>query len=157
MIRKAEYIEAATVRDVVLTAYQPYVAVIGSPPGPMLDDYAMRTAAGQVWVLDQSGEIAGILVLQDGPDCFLLDNIAVRPDRQGSGVGRQLLDFAEAQAVHCGWKSITLYTNALMLENISLYRHRGYVETDRRQEKGFARVYMTKRLDDGARTGPAVL
>ena len=87
-----------------------------------------------------------MLVLEDGPECFLLDNIAVRPDRQGRGFGRMLLDFAEAEAVRCGWDKITLYTNAVMVENIAIYTARGYVETARRREKGFDRVYMEKRL-----------
>ena len=146
MIRKACAAEAATVRAVVLAAYQHYVAVIGTAPGPMLDDYAARIAADQVWVAEDGDQIAGVLVLENGPDCFLLDNIAVRPDRQGSGLGRQLLDFAEAEAVRCGWNKITLYTNALMAANIAIYAARGYNERARRTEKGFDRVYMEKEL-----------
>ncbi len=146
MIRKAHAQDADTVRDTVLAAYQHYVPVIGTEPGPMLDDYAKRIVAEQVWVLENGGEIAGVLVLENGPDSFLLDNIAVRPDRQGLGLGRALLDFAEAEAERCGWDAITLYTNALMVENIAIYTARGYVEQGRRTEKGFDRVYMEKRL-----------
>jgi GNAT superfamily N-acetyltransferase len=147
VIRFAVPGEAGTIRDIVLAAYQRYVALMGGPPGPMLDDYAARVAAGQVWVLqDAAGAIGGILVLEDGPDCFLLDNIAVVPDRQGLGYGRMLLDFAEAEAVRRGWDSVTLYTNVVMVENIAIYTARGYVETGRRREKGFDRVYMEKRV-----------
>jgi GNAT superfamily N-acetyltransferase len=146
MIRAARTNEAPRVRDVVLAAYQHYVPVIGRPPAPMLDDYWSRIEAGQVWVLDDEGALAGVLVLEDGPDCFLLDNIAVRPDRQGLGLGRMLLDFTEAEAVRRGWKAVTLYTNALMVKNIAIYAGRGYVERERRTEKGFERVYMEKRL-----------
>jgi GNAT superfamily N-acetyltransferase len=145
-IRKARTEEADAARDVVLAAYQRYVAIIGSPPGPMLDDYAARVQANQLWVLDDDGVIAGILVLEDGPDYFLLDNIAVRPDRQGYGFGRLLLDFAEQEAARRGWDTITLYTNALMTENLAIYAARGYVERERRTEKGFDRVYMEKQL-----------
>jgi ribosomal protein S18 acetylase RimI-like enzyme len=100
-------------------------------------------------VLEDGGSIAGVLVLEDGPDCFLLDNIAVSPNQQGRGVGRSLLDFAEAEARRCGWDAVTLYTNALMTENIAIYAARGYVERERRREKGFDRVYMAKRLGLG--------
>ncbi|HEY4043933.1 MAG TPA: GNAT family N-acetyltransferase [Rhodopila sp.] len=144
MIRSACADEADAVRDVVLAAYQHYVAVIGRPPAPMLDDYAARIADGQVWVLEEAAGLAGVLVLEDGPDCFLLENIAVRPDRQGSGLGRMLLDFAEAEAVRRGWSAVLLYTNALMARNIAIYTARGYVERERRSEKGFERVYMEK-------------
>jgi GNAT superfamily N-acetyltransferase len=144
VIRPALADEAGAVRMVVVEAYQRYVAVMGREPAPMLDDYAVRIAAGQTWVLEDAAGIGGVLVLEDGPDCFLLDNIAVRPDRQGMGFGRMLLDFAEAEAVRRGWNAVTLYTNVLMLENISLYTARGYVETGRRTENGFERVYMAK-------------
>jgi GNAT superfamily N-acetyltransferase len=146
MIRPATAAEADPVRDVVLAAYNRYVALIGTPPGPMLDDYAARIAADQVWVLEDRVGIAGVLVLEDGPAYFLLDNIAVLPDRQGFGFGRLLMDFAEAEAARRGWDTVTLYTNALMVENISIYTARGYVERERRRENGFDRVYMAKRL-----------
>ncbi len=147
MIRQAGDDEAAVVREVVLSAYARYVPVIGAMPGPMLDDYAARILAKQVWLFEDADVIAGVLVLEDNPDCLLLDNIAIRPDRQGMGFGRDLLNFAEAEAARRGWNSITLYTNALMVENIAIYGARGYVERERRREKGFDRVYMEKRLE----------
>lgn len=158
MIRRARANEAGVVRHIVLSAYQRYVAVIGKVPGPMLDDYAARIAAEQVWVLEEAGGIAGVLVLEDGPDCFLLDNIALRPDRQGLGLGRSLLEFSEAEAARRGWDMITLYTHVLMVENIAIYTARGYVERERRTEKGFDRVYMVKRLERADRSAtPAPL
>ena len=147
MIRPARADEAGAVRDVVLSAYARYVPIIGTPPAPMLDDYAARIAAGQAWVLEYGGEIAALLVLENRTDCFLLDNIAVRPDRQGSGFGRMLLDFAEAEATRYGWNTITLYTNVLMVENVAIYAARGWVEKGHRTEQGFDRIYMEKRLD----------
>ena len=98
---------------------------------------------------ESSGRIDGILVLENGPDHFLLDNIAIRPDRQGDGLGRALLDFAEAEATRTGWSRITLYTHALMTENRVIYAGRGYREIARRCEKGFDRVYMEKNLSFG--------
>ena len=79
-------------------------------------------------------------------DGFLLDNIAVLPECQGKGHGRVLIEFAEAEARRRGFQEIHLYTHALMTENIALYRRIGFVETRRVSEKGYDRVYMTKRL-----------
>ena len=113
----------------------------------MLDDYAKRIAEGQVWVLDDGGgDLAGVLVLEESADGFLLDNIALAPFYQGRGLGRVLLTFAEERAVQRGWHDIRLYTNAAMTENMALYRHVGYVETARVTEKGFDRIYMSKHL-----------
>ena len=64
MIRIALSQEAAVVRDVVHAAYAHYIDRIGKPPGPMQDDYAQRIADRQVWVLEDAGDIAGILVLE---------------------------------------------------------------------------------------------
>jgi GNAT superfamily N-acetyltransferase len=146
MIRRAAAREADAIRDLVRAAYQQYVPLIGIEPAPMNDDYAKRIADEQVWVLIEDAALAGVLVLEEQDDCFLLDNIAVAPDCQGLGYGRKLLDFAEAQAHQAGWNDITLYTNARMTDNIAIYRARGYVERERRVEKGFDRVYMVKPL-----------
>jgi len=147
MIRQAQPRDVAIVHDIVQAAYRHYVAIIGMQPGPMLDDYAWRIAQRQVWVLEDRGDVVGVLVLEEQSGCFLLENIAVRPDRQGRGHGRMMLDFSEAEAGRRGWASITLYTHVLMVENIAIYGARGYVERERRREKGFDRVYMVKRLD----------
>jgi GNAT superfamily N-acetyltransferase len=133
------------VETVVRAAYSGYIPRIGREPGPMLEDYAALIDRGQVHVLED-GEIVGVLVLVPEPDTMLLDNVAIAPWAQGRGYGRVLLDFAEQEARRRGYGAIRLYTNALMTENLTLYPRLGYVETHRGQEKGFSRVYMTKRL-----------
>ncbi len=155
MIRPARTGEAAALRDVVHAAYAHYVARIGKPPGPMLDDYARRIADRQAWVLEDAGEIVGVLVLEDQPDGFLLDNIAVHPQRQGHGHGRMLRAVAEAEARRRGFTEIRLYTHALMTENQALYRRLGYVETGRATQKGFDRVFMQRNLSRDAEDAEA--
>ena len=88
----------------------------------MLDNYPGRIARGQVWVLDDGTDLIGVLVLEETASGFLLDNIAVAPDRQGNGHGRILLEFAEQEAARRGWRDIQLYTNTAMVENIALYQ-----------------------------------
>ena len=146
MIRPAVTADTQAVMAVVEAAYTHYIARIGKRPGPMDDDYAARIAAGQTWVLDRDGMIAGILVLEETADGFLLDNIAVRPEFYGQGLGRILIAFTEAEAKRRGFTAIRLYTHALMTENIALYTRLGFNETGRVTEKGFDRVYMEKPL-----------
>jgi GNAT superfamily N-acetyltransferase len=146
MIRPARPSEADALRDVVHAAYRHYIPRIGKPPGPMLDDYAARIADGQAWVLEDAGRITGILILEETPEGFLLDNIAVPPEGQGKGYGRALIEFAEAEARRRGFAEIRLYTHEMMTENIALYTRIGFVETHRVSEKGYDRVYMTKPL-----------
>ena len=112
----------------------------------MLDDHATRVSDGVVWVIEEDGTIWGIVVLLPEPDHLLLDNIAVVPSRQRTGLGRRLLVFAEAEAVRRGYSEIRPYTNVLMTENRRLYVAIGYEETGRGTGAGFERVFMRKRL-----------
>jgi ribosomal protein S18 acetylase RimI-like enzyme len=143
-IRLARDSEAEAVRHLVLDAYGHYVARIGKPPGPMLDDYAQRIAQGQVSVIEEDGRLLGILVLEEEPDAILLDNIAILPAAQGRGLGRALVAHAEAETRRRGRTQLRLYTHVLMVENIGLYARLGFRETGRVSEKGFERVYMVK-------------
>ncbi|HTZ35302.1 MAG TPA: GNAT family N-acetyltransferase [Stellaceae bacterium] len=145
-IRVATPAEAPAVAALVERAYRHYVARIGRPPGPMLDDYADLASRGAVWVIEDGASIAGVLVLLPRPDHLLLDNIAVAPERQKGGLGRKLLAFAEAEAVRRGYAEIRLYTHVKMVENQRLYAAIGYEETERRRDAGFMRVFMRKRL-----------
>ena len=144
LIRRAVAADVPAIERIVHDAYVKYVARIGKPPGPMLDDYAARVAAGEVSVCAEDGDLAGILVLEPAADHLLLDNIAVAPGWQGRGVGRLLLDFADAQARRAGYTELRLYTHVLMHENIALYTHLGWQEYGRGEQSGFQRVFMRK-------------
>ena len=77
---------------------------------------------------------------------FVIDNVAVDPAHQGSGVGHTLLELAEAEAERAGFDSLYLYTHEKATENLALYERIGYVEYDRRI-RGEARiVYLRKTL-----------
>jgi GNAT superfamily N-acetyltransferase len=147
IIRLALPADRSTVETIVHDAYRHYIPRVGRPPGPMLDDYAALIAANRVHVLELDGVVRGILVLLPEDDAMLLDNIAVSPGMRGTGIGRQLLEFAELQAREAGYRTIRLYTNAAMTENITLYTKIGYVETHRGEVNGLRRVYMTKPLE----------
>ena len=112
----------------------------------MLDDYTARVLEGALWVLEEGAAIAGIIVLLPTTNYLLLDNVAVSPARQGLGLGRRLLAFAEAEALRRGYCEIRLYTHQTMLENQRLYASIGYEETGRGTEAGYARVFMRKQL-----------
>jgi ribosomal protein S18 acetylase RimI-like enzyme len=147
MIRRAEPTDQAAIEAIVRAAYAVYIPRIGKPPGPMLDDYAQLIAEGVVSVIEDAGEeIAALIVLLPKPGHLLLDNIAVRPDRQGHGFGRELIEHAEREANRLGLREIRLYTHEKMTENIALYAGIGFVETGRGNDGGYDRVFMTKTL-----------
>lgn len=145
-IRPARAEEAEAIRALVRAAYAMYVPRIGREPSPMTDDYPAQIAAGIVWVAIDDGEIEGTIVLEDTPHALQVANVAVRPDRQGHGLGRQLLAFAEDEARRRGYDAVILYTNVHMTENVERYPKLGYVEVGRGHEHGFDRVFFEKSL-----------
>jgi GNAT superfamily N-acetyltransferase len=112
----------------------------------MLDDYAALIDGGLMHVAERDGLVQGLVVLIPQDDAMLLDNVAVAPKAQGSGLGRLLLAFAERAALQAGYGAIKLYTNEAMTGNIDLYARIGYAETHRSEEQGLRRVHMRKSL-----------
>lgn len=146
IIRQAVPADAPGMQACVDAAYRPYIARIGRPPGPMLDDYNDMVQRHQAFVAEDQAQIIGVLVLIHKDSGILLDNVAVHPAYQGKGIGQRLLTLAETEALRQGFAHIDLYTHERMTENIALYQRLGYVETARRTERGYQRVYMRKAL-----------
>jgi ribosomal protein S18 acetylase RimI-like enzyme len=145
-LRPATEADAARLSEVARAAYGRYVERVGRPPRPMLDDYAAVVRSDDVTVAERGGCIAGFIVLRVTDDGFLIDNVAVDPSHQGTGVGRALLEHADGAARHAGFDSIYLYTHELMTENQALYARSRYVEYDRRHDGDARLVYMRKPL-----------
>lgn len=145
-IRLATPTDLATVERIVHEAYRHYIDRIGATPGPMRDDYRIRIAQREAHVLEDGQGMHAVLVLVREPACMLLDNVAVSPDAQGRGYGRELMQWAEIAARQAGYARIRLYTQESMTENLDIYQRYGYVETHRAEEIGLKRVFMEKPL-----------
>lgn len=149
VIETAVASDAAGIADCVTRAYQHYVELIGKPPGPMLDDYAKVIREHLVYVAKVNHRVVGALVLQEQDGEILLDNVAISPGFQGQGLGKRLISFAELQAQKLGYSSLSLYTHIKMTENIEIYKKMGYAEMERREVKGYQRIYFRKWFENG--------
>jgi ribosomal protein S18 acetylase RimI-like enzyme len=146
-LRAATPADATAVAELVDAAYGHYVERIGRRPGPMTEDYDEVIGTRNVTVAQSSdGDVVGALVVAVSDEGFAIENVAVHPSHQGRGLGRELLELAESEARRAGFESIYLYTHEKMSENLALYERIGYVEYERRSERGFARVFMRKQL-----------
>jgi len=145
--RLARAPDASALHALVDAAYAAYPARMGRKPAPMLDNYAARIAAEQAWVIEQAGEIVGLLVLEQR-EGLLIDNVAVAPQLKGHGLGRRLIEFAQQEAARRGIRRLWLYTHITMVENIAMYPSLGFRETHRATESGFERVYFERLRDD---------
>ena len=146
MIRLARQEDAAAVSALVDAAFGIYVPRTGGKPVAMLDDYPALISQGVVHILENVGELAGVVVLIPEDGAMMLHCVAVRPDAQGRRLGRLVLTFSEMKAREAGYDVIKLITNQAMTENLAIYKHYGYVETHRGEVKGRHAVYMAKQL-----------
>lgn len=96
------------------------------------------------WVARQDGRLVGAIRTRETPDLLLIGRIAIAPDMQGQGIGRQLLQAAEDDS---DAPEAELFTGSLSEANLQLYQRCGYVETQRVPEgDGIEQVFLRKRL-----------
>lgn len=151
MIRLATADDVATVQRISADAYQLHVPVLGLLIQPGIENYAPRIADGQVWLLEDGGTIAGLIVLERHPDHVLIFSIAVDPLHQGRSHASALLRHAEGKAREWDLPEMRLYTNALMTKNVAIYTRAGYRETSRQPSPNrphHTQINMRKTMSD---------
>lgn len=147
-LRRAGSADAAAVRELSRLAYAKWVPLIGREPLPMSADYDRAVSDHIIDLLEGEGGLLGLIELIPKGDHLLIENIAVRPDQQGKGLGERLLAHAAEVARRLGFSEIQLYTNAAFASNVSYYTKRGFEELRRGSiVPGSTAVFMRKRLE----------
>lgn len=92
---------------------------------------------GQVWLIEHEGETAGYLVLTlgysleyHGRDAFI-DEIFIREEYRGQGIGKAALEFAEEACRALGVKALHLEVERTNLSAQAFYRSAGFEDHDR--------------------------
>jgi GNAT superfamily N-acetyltransferase len=145
-MRPATGADLPAIHALIADAYSKYLGRMDQPPAPMLRDYAAAIRSGTTWVAGDP--VIGVISLLPTDDGLEIENVAVHPSAQGTGLGRRLLAFAECQARRQGHTRLFLYTNEVMTENLAIYARLGYTDFGRRTEDGYRRVYMERHLPD---------
>nr|WP_314075423.1 GNAT family N-acetyltransferase [uncultured Roseococcus sp.] len=146
-LRRAGPADAAAVRELTRAAYAKWVPLIGREPLPMRTDYERAVAEHLIDLWEEAGELLALIETIPQADHLLIENLAVRPEAQGKGLGDRLLRHAETLARALGFAELRLYTNALFAENIAFYARRGFEETHRAEMvPGSVTVFMRRRL-----------
>jgi hypothetical protein len=96
---------------------------------------------------EEGGQLLALIEMIPKRDHLLIENIAVRLDRQEKGLGDRLLRHAEGIALILGFAEVQLDTNAAFISNLAFYRKRGYQEYRRgTMVPGSTMVFMRKGL-----------
>jgi len=143
-IRIATADDLDDVKSCAYAAYSKYIVRMDREPAPMLADFVSQIALGQVYVASCGSTFAGYVVFYGERDHIHLENIAVVPTQAGKGIGKRLMEYVEQSARASGLNAVVLYTNEAMTENLAMYPKLGYVETERKNQDGFNRVFFRK-------------
>jgi GNAT superfamily N-acetyltransferase len=147
-LRRATSADIRIIGEITRAAYAQWVAVIGREPKPMTADYARAVTEHVIDLLEEDGHPIALIETIPTPAHLLIENIAVRPERHGRGVGGLLLRHADDLARSLGLNELRLYTNAKFAENITFYSRRGFEEFLREPHPaGGEVVHMKKRSE----------
>jgi GNAT superfamily N-acetyltransferase len=125
-LQRAETADLAPLLALQQAAYARNRTLLGVEPIPLLADYAAIMRDMEVWLSEQSGKLAGALVLEPRADDLLIWSVATDPAVQGNGRGRALLAAAEERARQLGRNTVRLYTGTPLSHLVAWYGRHGY-------------------------------
>jgi ribosomal protein S18 acetylase RimI-like enzyme len=112
----------------------------------MTADYDRAVTEHIIDLVEERGELLALIEMVPAPDHLLIENLAVRPDQQGRGLGDLLLRHAETLALSMEFAETQLYTNAAFASNLAFYRKRGYQEYRTATVSVGTVIFMRKKL-----------
>ncbi len=126
VLRRAEAGDLPAIVALQRTAYARNRALLGVEPLPLQADYDEIARDMDIWVARDEGRIAGVLILERRARHLLIWSIATDPATQGRGLGKAMLEAAEARARQLGQTTIRLYTGTLLKQLVAWYGRHGY-------------------------------
>ncbi len=138
-VRRAQARDSSDLAECIKAAYSIYSSRIDDLPA-VSEGIVDAIEHHRVWIAEIEHQIVGGLILVPHDDFLLLENIAVRPEQSGLGLGRALIRKAEKDCLDLGLHEIRLSTHEDMPENVAIYSRLGWRETGRSNNK----VHMSK-------------
>jgi ribosomal protein S18 acetylase RimI-like enzyme len=138
-LRRGRRSDRATVLEVDGVAFDPFWRFDAAG----LDDARAATPNSRFRVADSHGEVVGYAITGRAGLLGYLQRLAVRPDRQGEGLGRALVVDALRWARRHGASSMLVNTQETNARALALYRKLGFVQ----ETVGLA--VLERPVDDG--------
>ncbi len=149
--RLARPSEAAEADRVLRAAFRPYLRRLGREIPP--DYYGWLPASierGDLFVAEEGGGVAGVAATERRDRELFLDRLAVDPAKQGTGLGRWLLERLDEVARVRGDLALSLITAEMMDHLVKLYGSHGFEIVHRgppeHGKDAHIRVHMVKKL-----------
>ena len=113
----------------------------------MRADYHRAVAEHTIDLLMDGSELAGIVETILRPDPLWIENVAVAPERQGSGHGRLLMPHVAKRALEAKRFEIRRQTNQAFVADPALYAKLAYAVDHAEPFRGGEIVHMGKRIE----------
>ena len=124
--------EFADADRVLRAAFTPYLARLGREiPADYYKWLPVSIERGDVFVADEGGRIVGVAVTARREADLFLDRLAVDPAKQGTGLGRWILQRLDVIARDRGDRTVSLVTAEMMDHLVKLYGSHGFEVVDR--------------------------
>jgi len=150
--RQATLTDIPKLNTLLVDAFASYVARLGhiADPDHWITRLPLMIAEGRVLAVEQDGQIVAVLTLSPQPPILTLDQIAVTPRLQSTGLGRRIMTQLDAVAHDAGYTCIRLHTAEIMSHLLRFYQSLGYQITRRGPAPhgldGFQRAFFEKIL-----------
>ena len=144
-VRRApqEFAGWAEVRALILEAFA-YMAGRIDPPSSALRLTAASMAAdaakGALLLAERDGALVGCVFVRPQGGALYIGKLAVRPDLQGQGIGRALIEAARSEARARGCAALELQTRIELTENHAAFERMGFVRVAATSHPGYARA-----------------
>ena len=147
MILKAESGDLEQILELQYLAYQSEAALLNDysiPPLKQTMEEVKQEYSHSIFLkaADEKGNIIGSVRACIDNSTAYIGKLIVLPERQGQGIGTELLHAIERQ---CAVARYELYTSNKSIRNIQLYERLGYVRfREQNHANGLTLVYMEK-------------
>lgn len=147
---------AAVVHELTQAAFSGY-GTLDPPSGACRETVEsvrrdLEAGGGAVAFLDTAA--VGCLRFEGAATDFHVRRVAVKPELQGTGIGRALMAWAEAEAASSGFGHVTVGVRLSLPANLGFYGRLGYEVVAEHSHPGYARptwVSMRKWVRSGER------
>ena len=134
---KSNEMESLVITEIETEAIPPYFLLeLADPSRSMIDTYL---ATGHCFLARQAEKTIGVIVLNAiNPGTIKIMNVAVAESKQGQGLGKRLLYFAEQWSRDQGYFRLRIGTGNSSIQQLALYQRQGF------EIMGIERDFFTK-------------